>query len=154
MGCGSPGPRHLSRRLLASAGMTSRAWIVTLVLAAAAMGGCKKSAEKERAEALRAQERAQKAIDQADEERRELLAAVARERSETIDKLDKEVRAIDKQVVALPEDGGTAERDRLVGRRELLRSDIDLVQGSTEANWDEVKAKVERDLSGGGPGRI
>lgn len=134
--------------------MTPRTWIATLVLTTAALGGCKKSSERERDEALRAEERAEQAIGKADEERRELLAAIARERSSTIDRLDKEVRAIDKQVVALPDEEGSAERDRLVGRRELLRSDMDLVQSSTEANWAEVKAKVERDLSGGGPGRI
>lgn len=135
--------------------MALRIWSFTLALALAlpSLGGCKKSSQEERAEALRAEERAQQAIAKADEERRELLAAIARERSATIEKLDREVRAIDKEVVALPEEGD-AERDRLVARRELLRSDMDLVQSSTEANWAEVKAKVERDLSGGGPGRI
>lgn len=134
--------------------MTPGTWIVTLVLAASALGGCRKSSEEQRAEALRAQERAQQAIDRADEERREMLAAIAHERSAYIDKLDKEVRAIDKRVVSLSDEEGDAERNRLVARRELLRSDIDLVQSSTETNWDEVKTKVERDLSGGGPGRI
>ncbi len=126
---------------------------LAFAFALSSLAGCKKSSQEERGEALRAEERAQQAIAKADEERRELLAAIARERSTTIEKLDREIRAIDKEVVALPEEGD-AERDRLVARRELLRSDIDLVQSSTEANWAEVKAKVERDLSGGGPGRI
>lgn len=133
--------------------MIPRPLLVTLALAGLALGGCRKSAEEQRAEALRAQERAEKAIQKADEERREMLSTIEHERSATIDKLDREVRALDKQIVALPEEG-SAERDRLVNRRELLRSDLDLVQGSTEANWPDVKAKVERDLSGGGPGRI
>jgi hypothetical protein len=130
------------------------AFALTLGVLGAASSACNKSVENQRAEAekagAKAKEKArsaQEATHEAAEEHNELLAAIARERKEYIVKLDEEVRAIERRILALDPIVDTYERDRLTQRRELLRADLDAIQKSTNETWAAVKAKIDRDLA-------
>ena len=119
----------------------------------AATSACTKSLDEQRAAAQKAAAEAeemaraaQQAKFAADEEQAELYAAIARDRTETIEKVEDAIRAVEQRMLELDPIIDTHERERLIQRRELLRADLAAIQKSTADSWAAVKVEVERHL--------
>jgi hypothetical protein len=125
--------------------------------------GCKKSVETERKESAEATEEARekfaKAHEKAVDERNDYLAAIRREQIDYRERIHDELDDIDRKLTDLRVDIGrdgivryddkrtdATKVKELVDRRVLLRTDADVLDSSTEKDWETVKAKLEADL--------
>lgn len=150
-------PRALSR------GMKIAKLILGVALVGVATGGCKKSVEAERKEAIEASEDARekfaKAHEKAVDEHNDYLAAIRREQIDYRQRIHEELDDIDRKLTDMRADigrdgvvrydekrGDAAKVKELVDRRVLLRTDADALDSATEKDWDTVKAKLDADL--------
>ena len=112
---------------------------------------------------LNASHKNREAEQKAAEERREMLTAVAREKTDYMDRLHKELDTIDKDLAELRfepaltgKDGGHVFGNRpqkeidkiqkLVTRRDLLRYDLDAIGRVVDHEWPTLKTRIDRDL--------
>jgi len=124
-----------------------------LALAVALSGvACKKSAESERKDLDKAEakvadndQKAREARVDAINEYNDYLAAVAREKIDYRGRIQGELDDLDKQLLDKKLDATKA--DELRARRDVLLLDKDFVEKATDKDWDQVKTRLDKDLS-------
>lgn len=167
-------PSRASRKHVSNVSNVSAALLVAVIAAASAAAGCTKGADaarrqseeataeaEERAQeatltsaTFEAKEEAKKANDDALRAKGEMIAAFRLEQSDYRGRIARALDALDKEI-AHPRASqagrpgakhGSPEAYR--ARRDLLKTDLDLLERSTEPDWATTRSKLDRDLAG------
>lgn len=99
---------------------------------------------------MEVKDEARQSADDALRAKGELIAAFRLEQSDYRGRIQRALDGLDKEIARIrlaSARRGAALRD-LQARRDLLKSDLDLVERSTEPDWATTRIKLDRDLKG------